>query len=339
MEILQLLGVAVGLASLAGLNLYLTVFLTGLAIRLDWIALAPEYHRLEVLGDPLVLIVSGLLFVMEFLADKVPWVDSAWDAVHTAIRPVGAALLAIMVLGEGNAAFNVVVGLLAAWLGFTTHALKATVRLQANASPEPITNSVLSLVEDATVVLGLALIFTHPILALVLAVLLLAAIWWFVPRMLRATAVKLWLCGRKLRLAPDEPVIGELPVDLALPTRLALESDAGTGASVAWAVRCISGTGQGLPRHRFGTLALVEAQESRMYFVHGGARPRLRPLPAGRPAMVRLEHKFLADVLVLGWSGEGGEGGEARFLFERGSRNLARRVVEQITAGPAVETV
>ena len=135
MEILQLLGVAVGLATLSGLNLYLTVFLTGLAVRFDWISLAAEYQRLEVLGDPWVLAASGLLFAVEFTADKIPWVDSAWDAVHTAIRPVGAALLAVMVLGDGNPVFNVVVGLLAAWLGFTTHALKSTVRLQANASP------------------------------------------------------------------------------------------------------------------------------------------------------------------------------------------------------------
>ena len=225
MEILQLLGVAAGLASLAGLNLYLTVFLTGLAVRFDWINLAPEYQRLEVLADPLVLAVSGVLFSMEFFADKFPWVDSAWDAVHTAIRPVGAALLAIMVLGESNPVFNVVVGLLAAWLGFTTHALKSTVRLQANASPEPVSNIALSVAEDATVVLGLGLIFTYPIVALVLAILLLAAIWFFVPRMLRATGIKLWLCGRKLRLAPDEVPATELPDDLSSAARTAPDSD------------------------------------------------------------------------------------------------------------------
>ncbi|MGA0112070.1 MAG: DUF4126 domain-containing protein, partial [Chthoniobacterales bacterium] len=116
MEILQLLGVAVGLSSLAGLNLYLVVFLTGLAIRFDWINLAPQYVRLEVLADPWILGVSGVLFAMEFLADKLPWVDTAWDAVHTAIRPVGAALLGVLVLGDGHPVFNVVVGLLAAWL-------------------------------------------------------------------------------------------------------------------------------------------------------------------------------------------------------------------------------
>jgi hypothetical protein len=331
MEILQLLGVAVGLASLAGLNLYLTVFLTGLAVRFDWISLAPEYERLEVLADPLVLAISGVLFAMEFLADKVPWVDSAWDAVHTAIRPVGAALLAIMVLGESNPAFNVVVGLLAAWLGFTTHALKSTVRLQANASPEPVSNIALSVAEDATVVLGLGLIFTYPVVALALAVVLLAAIWFFVPRMLRATWIKLWLCGRKLRLAPDETPVKELPDDLPSPARTAVEGHAGPGWRVAWAVPCISGVGPGYPRNRFGWLVAADGPATMLYFVpRSGRRPRA--LPPGEPSLARLEHKFLADVLVLGWPGEGPQ---ARFLFDRGARVLGQAVADRLSSRPA----
>ena len=333
MEILQLLGVAVGLASLAGLNLYLTVFLTGLAVRFDWINLAPEYQRLEVLADPLVLAVSGVLFAMEFFADKFPWVDSAWDAVHTAIRPVGAALLAIMVLGESNAVFNVVVGLLAAWLGFTTHALKSTVRLQANASPEPVSNIALSVAEDTTVVLGLGLIFTYPIVALVLAILLLAAIWFFVPRMLRATWIKLWLCGRKLRLAPDEVPVTDLPDDLPSASRSAVEDHAGPGWRVEWSVPCISGNGPGYPRNRFGWLVSADGPAQMLYFVPRAHHRKPRPLSPGAPSLARLEHKFLADVLVLGWPGDGTE---ARFLFDRGSRSLGQLVADRLSGRPAV---
>lgn len=332
MEILQLLGVAVGLASLAGLNLYLTVFLTGLAVRFDWIKLAAEYERLEVLGDPLVLTVSGVLFAMEFMADKIPWVDSAWDAVHTAIRPVGAALLGIMVLGDGNPVFNVIVGLLAAWLGFTTHALKSTVRLQANASPEPLTNAVLSVAEDVTVVLGLGLVFTYPVVALVLGIFLLAAIWFFVPRMLRATWIKLWLCGRKLRLAPDEAPVAALPDDLPAAARTAVEKHAGPGWRVEWAVPCISGSGPGYPRNRFGWLVSAGGAAPLLYFVPRGRPRRPRALPPGAPALARLEHKFLADTLVIGWPGEGAE---ARFLFDRGARNLAELVAGRLAAPPA----
>jgi hypothetical protein len=301
----------------------------------DWITLAPEYHRLEALADPLVLVVAGVLFAMEFLADKFPWVDSAWDAVHTAIRPLGAALLAIMVLGESNTVFNVIVGLLAAWLGFTTHALKATVRLQANASPEPLSNAVLSVAEDVTVVLGLGLIFTYPLVALVLAVFFLAAIWWFVPRMLRATWVKLWLCGRKLRLAPDESPVGGLPDRLPAAVRAGIEKAAGEGWQVEWAVPCVSGIGRGYPRHHFGWLVGTSGAAPLLYFVPRGTPRRPRALPPGAPAQARLEHKFLADVLVLTWPGGDDE---ARFLFDRGARNLAQCLAERLQqtapAGP-----
>jgi hypothetical protein len=333
MEILQLLGVAVGLASLAGLNLYLTVFLTGLAVRFDWIALSPEYARLEVLADPVVLAVSGILFAMEFLADKFPWVDSAWDAVHTAIRPVGAALLAVLVLGDGHPVFDVAVGLMAAWLGFTTHALKATVRLQANASPEPVSNIVLSLAEDAAVVLGLGLVFTHPVIALVVAVVFLAAIWFFVPRMLRATWIKLWLCGRKLRLAADEEEVAALPSALSFSAREALRAAAGESAVVEWVVPCITGAVPDFPRNRFGSLVRVGGAASPLWFVPRRGMRRPFALPPGPPSAVRLEHRFLADVLVLEWPGSGGQ---ARFLFERGARRLAQRTADSLSPGPVV---
>src|SRR4029434_2921786 len=95
MEQLQLLGIALGLATLAGLNLYLTVFATGLAVQMHWITLAPQYQSLSILAHPAIIIISGVLFVLQFFADKVPWVDSLWDHVHTVIRPIGGALLAV----------------------------------------------------------------------------------------------------------------------------------------------------------------------------------------------------------------------------------------------------
>src|SRR5882724_4181070 len=97
---LNLLSVALGLACLAGINLYLTVFVTGLAINLHWIVLSPNYQSLEVLGHPWIITIAGIFYFLEFLADKIPWVDSAWDAVHTVIRPIGGALLATQVLGH-----------------------------------------------------------------------------------------------------------------------------------------------------------------------------------------------------------------------------------------------
>src|SRR4029077_13606883 len=126
MNRLDLLAAALGLAALAGINLYLTVFATGLAIHFHWITLAPAYQSLEILGDPVLITIAGLLYLVEFFADKIPWVDSAWDAVHTVIRPIGGALLAIQVLGHPSPTFSVIVALLAGGTSLITHTAKST---------------------------------------------------------------------------------------------------------------------------------------------------------------------------------------------------------------------
>src|SRR3989440_10810330 len=198
MDRLHLLSVALGLAALAGLNLYLTVFATGLAIHYHWIALGPEYQSLAVLGDPIVIAISGTLFALEFFADKIPWIDSMWDAVHTIIRPVGAVLLAIQVLGHPSPAFAVIVALLAGTTALAAHTAKAATRLVSNTSPEPFSNIGLSLGEDAAVLGGLALVHFNPVLALIIFLICIGAFFYFAPRILRAMKVKIWLAWRKL---------------------------------------------------------------------------------------------------------------------------------------------
>ena len=158
MERLDVLSVALGLAALAGVNLYLTVFATGLAIHFHWITLAPQYQSLEILGNPWIISIAGVLYLLEFFADKIPWVDSIWDAVHTVIRPIGGALLAIQVLGHPSPAFTVIVALLAGGTSLIAHTAKAATRLASNTSPEPFTNIGLSLGEDAAVLGGLTLV-------------------------------------------------------------------------------------------------------------------------------------------------------------------------------------
>ena len=128
MQTLQLLGTALGLASLAGLNLYLTVFVTGLAIQQNWIVLAPQYQQLAILAHPAVLAISGVLYALQFFADKVPWVDSLWDAVHTVIRPIGGAFLAVRVLGTPDPVFDVIAALLAGGATITSRCSRAARR-------------------------------------------------------------------------------------------------------------------------------------------------------------------------------------------------------------------
>ena len=205
MQVLQTLGVALGLASLAGLNLYLTVFVTGLAIQQHWIDVSQTYPELAILAHPAILIVSGVLYLLQFFADKVPWVDSLWDAVHTFIRPIGGAFLALRVLGTLDPAIEVVAALLAGGVTFTTHSMKAGTRLVANHSPEPFSNIALSLGEDAAVVGGLFLIKQDPILALIVFSLLLLAIGYVGPKIFRGAKVQLWLIWKKIA----SPAVGQ----------------------------------------------------------------------------------------------------------------------------------
>lgn len=162
MDILDQLGVALGLASLAGVNLYLTVFLVGLSVRFNWIDLFSQYEQFAVLGSPVILGVAGGLFLVEFFADKVPWVDSAWDSVHTLVRPIGGTMLAMAALGELDQEFTVIAGLLSGGASLITHATKASTRLVLNMSPEPVSNMFASVAEDGLVVGGLGLVAFLP---------------------------------------------------------------------------------------------------------------------------------------------------------------------------------
>ena len=201
MERLDLLSVALGLAALAGVNLYLTVFATGLAIHFHWITLAPQYQSLEVLGNPWIISIAGVLYLLEFFADKIPWVDSIWDAVHTVIRPIGGALLAIQVLGHPSPAFTVIIALLAGGTSLIAHTAKAATRLASNTSPEPFSNIGLSLGEDAAVLGGLTLVHFSPLLALIIFLIAIGAFFYFARRILRSIKGKIGVARKKL----DEP--------------------------------------------------------------------------------------------------------------------------------------
>ena len=203
MDVLQKLGPALGFATLAGLNLYLTVFATGLAIHYHWIDLSTTYPDLLVLGHPAVLVVAGILCAVEFFADKIPWLDSAWDALHTLIRPAGGAYLALQTLGpQHDPAFNVITALLAGGVTLTTHGAKAGTRLVLNGSPEPFTNILASVTEDATVVGGLGLMaysFHHsPYLSLGVFGTVIATLLYVTPKLLRYARIRVWLLWKKL---------------------------------------------------------------------------------------------------------------------------------------------
>ena len=174
MEVFDQLGVALGLASLAGINLYLTAFVAGLAIRFNLIDLAVAHENLAILGNEWVLGVAGTLMVIEFFADKIPWLDSGWDAVHTLLRPAGGILLGMGALGEMDPTLLAIGGLLSGGASLTMHGAKAGTRLLINMSPEPVSNSVASVAEDGLVLGGLTLAAFFPVAAFFVFVVILA---------------------------------------------------------------------------------------------------------------------------------------------------------------------
>ena len=166
-------GRTMGFSFAAGLNLYATVAILGLASRYGWVALPPQYQVFDnnwIIGGALAL------YVIEFVADKIPWVDSAWDAIHTVIRPVGGALIAVATLGEQSTAMQTLVALFGGALAASTHFSKAGTRVMANASPEPFTNWILSIGEDAFVVGLGVLALKYPAAAAIVVIVCVAVI-------------------------------------------------------------------------------------------------------------------------------------------------------------------
>jgi hypothetical protein len=181
----HLFAVGIVLAWLAGVRVYLTVFGVGLAGSMGWLDLPPA---LEVAQSPWVMGVSGLLALVEFFADKIPGVDSAWDLLHTLARiPAGAFLAAASLSPDGDLG----AGMLATGAGvaLASHLLKSGTRAVLNTSPEPVSNWTASVAEDVAVVGALALAFAHPWIALALVLTvglgLAALVWWLWRRMFR----------------------------------------------------------------------------------------------------------------------------------------------------------
>lgn len=343
---LDLLGVALGLACLAGINLYLTVFATGLAIHFHWITLAPAYQSLEMLGHPVIITIAGILYVLEFFADKIPWVDSAWDAVHTVIRPIGGALLAIQVLGHPSPAFTVMVGLIGGGTSLVTHTAKSATRLASNTSPEPFSNIALSFGEDVAVLGGLALIYHNPILALSIFMVVIAAFLYFAPKVLRAMKAKIWLAFKKLNGPADSSTPTRLPLNL--PSRLAsvFSRQNVLGETIAWAAPCISGRGRRIPANLFGALIATNEEPRKLHFV---ARKNGRPFAQTIEldgSMVAHEPKFLSENLII--FPAAGKGAKYLFVFSRPRagvveqivgdlhERLGRREPEEVHVDPAV---
>jgi hypothetical protein len=280
MEALQTLGTALGLTMLAGINLYLTVFVTGLAIHLGWLTNYPP--GLDVLADPIVLVVAGVFLVVETIADKCPYVDNVWDAVHTVVRPIGGMLIALQAVGDLNPVAEVVAVLLGGSIAFTAHSAKAGTRLVVNTSPEPVSNIILSTAEDVFVVAGAWFVFRHPILSLVFVTLFMVVFWYFAPKFFRATRAHIVgiihrFASRRTRAGTAAPGLPRQPPGFAHECWLTVQRGR---EELAWAVPCFSGRMNEIGRHVRG--CLLATTEGRLFFVgRKNYRTRIQELRMG----------------------------------------------------------
>ena len=182
MNVIQVLGLALGAAWTSGINLYATVAMLGL---LEHYKLAHLPGGLHVLDNPLIIGVALFLYVVEFFADKIPYVDTVWDALHTFIRVPAGAVLAASATANVSPSVQVLALLLGGGLALSTHGTKATVRAGANLSPEPLTNWSLSVVEDVLAIGAVALAVISPVGILVVILIFLVLMVWILPKVVR----------------------------------------------------------------------------------------------------------------------------------------------------------
>lgn len=178
MSAVELIALASTVSLLAGWRLYLVTFAVGLAMKFGWLALPDQLRALDVLANNWIIGIAALGALAEFFADKIAWVDSAWDAIHSVVRPVGGALLSMAIIDGGDPAWQVGSLLLGGGAAFLAHAGKAGARTLVNASPEPLSNVVVSTGEDVATGGLLALAIAYPVASAAIALaLVLLSIW------------------------------------------------------------------------------------------------------------------------------------------------------------------
>jgi hypothetical protein len=180
--IIKTIALTMGVAWASGLNLYAAILVLGILGSTGNIALPPD---LMILTDPLIITAAGVMYAVEFFADKIPGVDNGWDTIHTFIRiPLGA-LLAAAAVGEVNPAVAIAAALLGGGLAASTHATKSGARVLINTSPEPLTNWITSLGEDAAVIVGLWAALHYPLVFVGFLIAFILLMVWLLPKIWR----------------------------------------------------------------------------------------------------------------------------------------------------------
>jgi hypothetical protein len=206
--IIKIIALTMGVAWASGINLYAAILVLGVLGSTGNITLPPD---LVILTDPLIIAAAGVMYVVEFFADKIPGVDNGWDTIHTFIRiPLGA-LLAAAAVGEMNPSIAIAAALLGGGLAASTHATKSGIRVLINTSPEPITNWLTSLGEDVVVLVGLWTALHYPLIFVIFLIVFILLMIWLLPKIWRgvikilAMLADLFRPKQKIRENKNEP--------------------------------------------------------------------------------------------------------------------------------------
>lgn len=329
MPALHILALAFALACLSGINLYLTAFLAGLAAKLGWLALNPDV--VAFLAHPAVMTVALLLCLLETIVDKVPAVDSLWDTLHTVIRPAGAVLLALHIMGEAEPAYQALAGLLAGVAGLTTHLAKTSARLLINNNPGPLLNILISIGEDLFVAGVFALTIHRPLAGFIVCLILTVLLWVLFPWLFRVARASLFLMWKKVRL-PAGIMAGrvKLSAKVSAEQDMLMHGQLPGVCTVHWAVRCVTGRVRGftaLTPNMFGTLLSVKEHPGALVFV-GRRWFRHRPATVALTGCeVQHESGFLSEDVVI-YSKE--EKRQIVFRFTRADEALAARLEQEL---------
>jgi hypothetical protein len=200
--IVEILGLAGSMSLLAGWRLYLCILATGLAMHFNFLPLPEHLEGLRILANPWIMGVAGFAAVAEFFADKVAWLDSIWDTIHTLIRPVGGALLTLAIVDPSDPATQVIAFILGGGATLLAHGGKAGARAVVNTSPEPVTNVAVSATEDLVTAGLLYLAWEYPVVAGVIALILLAL---SVALLLLARRILKRIFGKRETTGPQSP--------------------------------------------------------------------------------------------------------------------------------------
>ncbi len=200
-EIVQTIALTMGVAWASGINLYATLLVLGFFANTGDVTLPPG---LEIVSNPLVMTAAGLMYCVEFFADKVPGIDTGWDAIHTFIRIPAGALLAAGAVGEVGPAVQIAAALVGGGLTTLTHVGKAGTRVMINSSPEPFTNWTASISEDVVVILGVWASLTHPSLFIITLAIFIVIVAWLLPKIWTGIKKVFRLLGRLLK-SKQEP--------------------------------------------------------------------------------------------------------------------------------------